>query len=87
VQRLAAGHQHLQVRRGAEQVTQRGRCRGHVLEVVEEQQQPLIADVLAQAVPALEHAFGFTEHELWVTQRGKREPPDSVWVVLGECGC
>ncbi len=52
-----------------------------MLEVVEEEQQPLVSDVLGEAVLGAEGMPGGSEHELRVTERSERNPPDAVRIV------
>ena len=82
-QQLAAGHQQLQVRTGREQLRKSLRRCDHVLEVVEQHEQPPVGDVLGKTVPGLNGSGCLLEDEVRVTDGGERNPPDTVRVAVG----
>ena len=72
-------------RAGAEQQRQVGRSAHHVLEVVEQQQHPAVADRFRER-PAAEHARRTREDCRRFGDRGERHPPDAVRILLGGRG-
>ncbi len=80
---LPAGHEELQVGAGREQA---GDVRGssdEVLEVVEQQQQPLAGDVLGEPLLCADCLRRALEHELWIADGGERDPVDAVRERVG----
>ena len=82
VKRLPARDQQLEAGAGAEQLPQRAGRLDHLLEVVEQDEQPLVADVLGELGPRPERLRRRREHELRVPQRRKRHPPDALGIPL-----
>ena len=80
---LAAGHEQVEPRAGAEQTGDVGRRFGQVLEVVEEQQHRVVPDVLAQLSPRSDRLPRRLQHELRVAQRSERNPEDARGVAVG----
>ena len=75
VQRPPARHEHVEVGTGGEQAGDVGGRRDDLLEVVEEQEHRSIGDVVGETVLGPERLARRLEHQLRVTQRGKRYPP------------
>jgi hypothetical protein len=96
VERLAARREHGDLRRGREQLGQRGGRRSQVFEVVEHEQLLLarecVRERLGQRNPRLlamsEPASDCRQHERRVAQRSERHERDAVRETVGElCGC
>ena len=86
VERLATRHQHTEVRAGAENSCDIGRCFDDVLEVVEQQEQLLVGDVRGEAVPGPERLCRRLEHDLRVAQGSEWDPEDAVRVGVAGRG-
>ena len=87
VQRLTARHEHRQVRAGADRLCDVGGCIEQMLEVVEHEQQSLVADRRRERVLRAERLGGDGLDQRGIGERGERHPPDPVVVVVGgRCG-
>src|SRR5439155_22941123 len=53
-----------------------------MLEVVEDQEKPSVADALSQTVCGPNRLSGRFEHELWVAQPSERDPIDAVGISV-----
>src|SRR6476660_2924261 len=82
-QQLSARHEELKVPTGGEQPSELVRCIDQVLEVVEHEQEPAVADAVDKAISRFERLSGYLEHELRVAQRSKRGPEDAVGILVG----
>jgi len=80
-------HEHAQVRARREQLGHVPRCRDQVLEVVEQQQQPLVRNVIGQAVLRPHRLPRLVEHEGRVVKRGESHPEDAVGVRVRRVAC
>src|SRR5438094_8352815 len=58
-----------------------------MLEIVEDEQEPAVADAVGEVVLRLDCLGGDLEHELRVPQRSKRSPKDAVGIVVGGFRC
>ncbi len=83
VERFPARDEDGQPRTGGEQTGDVGGRFDHLLEVVEEEEQPPGGDVVRQAVLGAERLGGSLEHDRWVAQRRQRDPPDPVGEGVG----
>ena len=82
VQGLAAGDEDVEVRARAEQFGDVGRRCDDLLEVVQQHEHRLVADVLGEAVRRAERLRRGRQHELRMAQRRERHPPDTVGIGL-----
>ncbi len=81
--RLAARHEHPQVRTCTDQLGHIGRRVEEVLEVVEVEEQALVGDVPGYVL-GVERSRRRIEHELRVTQRRERHPVHAVGERVGD---
>ena len=81
-QRFAAGRHQLEVRARGEQFGEPGRGVDHLLEVVEQQQHRLVADVVDEAVLRSERLRRRLDDEGRVAQGRERNPPHALRVSL-----
>ncbi len=87
-QQLAARDQQPQVRAGGQELGELGRDIGQVLEVVEHEQQPLIADVVGEAPFRPDGLRRSREHVGRIAERCEWHPEDAVWIqVAGRARC
>jgi hypothetical protein len=86
VQRLAARHEQVKVGARRKERRELARRLEQVLEVVEEQEQPLVGDVLGEAVLRAERLGRRPEHELRVAERREWHPPNAVRIAVRERG-
>src|SRR4051794_34642131 len=84
VQRLPAGDQRLQPGKSREQVAEPRRGVEHLLEVVEDQQQPPVRHLLDDRVAGPDRARDRRQHELGIAQALQRDPEHAVRRVGGE---
>ena len=83
VQRLAARHEHGQTRTRADRLGDAGGRVEQMLEVVEHEQQALVAHRRRQRVLRAERLSGGGLDERGIGERGERHPPDPAVVVVG----
>ena len=87
VQRLAARDEHRQVRTGSDRLCDAGGCLEQMLEVVQHEQQALVADRCRERVLRPERLSGGRLDECGIGERSERDPPHpAVVVVRGRCG-
>ena len=84
VQRLAARREQAQVRARREQLRERRRRVKHLLEVVEEQEHVLRADVLRKLAPRPQCRADRREDEVRLPKRLEADPPHAVLEVVDE---
>ena len=82
VQRLAARDEHRQMRTGADRLGDAGGRVEQMLEVVQHEQQPLVAHRCRQRVLRAERLSGGGLDECGIGERGERHPPDPAVVVV-----
>ena len=86
VQRLAARDEHRQVRTGSDRLCDPGGCVEQMLEVVQHEQQALVADRCRERVLRPERLSGGRLDECGIGERGERDPPHAAVVVVGGRG-
>ena len=86
VERLAARDEDRHLLRLCEQLGQPRRCLDELLEVVEQEQRPLAAQVLGEPVLGAQRLRDRRLDERGVAERRQRHPPDAVGIVLDELG-
>src|ERR671919_797179 len=82
VKRLTARDQHLRVGRGGEQRRDSRRCLDDLLEVVQEDKQPLAPHVLAQAVVGSDRRSDRMLDQSGIAERLQRNPEDAIGKLL-----
>jgi hypothetical protein len=83
MERLAARHERVEPGTGAEQFTEPGSRLDHLLEVVEQNQHPSVADVLGKRAVPPEGVRGGAKNELRIAECRQGNPPDAVWIGVG----
>jgi hypothetical protein len=83
VQRLAAGDERLRVRRARQQLGDRRRGLHDLLEIVEEHEQPLVADVLEQLALRADPGLDGVSDERRISKGLERNPVDAVGEGFG----
>ena len=86
VERLPARDEQRELGAGGEELRELGRGRKQVLEVVEQEQQPLGADVLGEILLRPEDLRDRRADERRLAQGGEPDPEDAVRVELGDVG-
>ena len=82
-QPLAARHENIELRAGLEHLAECRTGLDQVLEVVEQKEHPLLADVLGEPACCPDHLRDRRRHQLRIPERGKRYPPDAIGIVAG----
>jgi hypothetical protein len=82
VERLSACHEHVEPWAGAQHLAQAGAGLDHLLEVVQQDQHAPVADVGGELLLGAKRPRRRRQHELGITQRRQRHPPDTVGVGI-----
>jgi hypothetical protein len=80
-QRLTAGGQQLELGRGGDELGQAGRAAEHLLDVVEQEKRPTVAQVPAQVISSADGLGDSGLDQLWIADLLERYPPDVLEVV------
>ena len=84
VQRLAARHEHGETRAGSHEPGDLDGCLDEMLEVVEQEEQPLLADP-SSWILRVERLRRGVEHEPRIAKTRERHPVDTVREAVGDC--